>query len=157
MESLRQYLISVAAAAIIGGVVKNLSDEKSTSGTVIRLITGLILVMTVLSPLVSLHLSDLPDLSESIMAEAKAVSSDGEELARQQMETVIMEQLEAYILDKAASHGVTLEVSFRDFDESMVPRQVILRGKVSPYVKSQMQSEISAELGIAKENQVWTG
>lgn len=158
MEGIRQYLIAVSAAAIICGIAKSLADEKTAAGSVIRLIAGLVMTMTVLSPVVELDLRDLPALSGEIIAEASAAAAEGEKMAAAETNIIINEQMEAYILDKAADFGVELEVEFYMPDDgSLQPEGVTLRGTVSPYAKSQLRQIISQDLGIAKENQQWIG
>lgn len=158
MDGLRQYIVCVTAAAIICGIAKTISDEKSVSGTVIRLITGIIMAMTVLSPIVNLELGELPALSGNIIAEAQAAAADGEEKAAQKVNAIINEQLEAYILDKAADLSVTLEIELiRPDNGSVLPEEITLYGTISPYAKTQLQQIITQDLGIAKENQRWIG
>ena len=40
--------------------------------------------------------------------------------------------------------------------EIPIPIKVRLSGKASPYAKGQLQQIITEELGIEKENQIWT-
>ncbi len=158
MEGIRQYLLTVTAAAIICGVAKTIADEKTVSGTVIRLIAGLIMTLSVLSPVVKLNLGELPDITSAFVAEGKVAASRGEELAARQIMIIIKEQLQAYILDKAASFGAELEVEvLMPDDGSAQPEGVILRGNVSPYAKARLQEMIEEDLNIAKEKQKWIG
>ena len=74
------------------------------------------------------------------------------------MRTIIKGETEAYILDKAASLGVELEVDVLLEDMyPMAPKTVRLSGSVSPYVRNRLQNIIAEELGISKENQIWIG
>lgn len=158
MESVRQYLLAVTAAALICGIVKCVVDEKSVSGTVIRLVAGLIMTLTVLSPVVRLNLGVLPEIASAFAADGKLAASYGEELAAQQVNTIIKDQLQAYILDKAAAFGAKLEVEIiMPDDNSSQPEGVILRGDVSPHAKARLQEMIEEDLSIAKEKQQWIG
>ena len=158
MDGLRQYLISVTAAAMICGIVKTVTDEKTVSGAVIRLVAGLVMTVTVLSPVVRLDLSQLPELTAGISAEAKQAAAVGEELAEEELRSIIIDRLEAYILDKAAAFGARLQVEvLMPEDGSIEPEGVILRGNVSPYAKQRLQQIIAEELNIAKEKQQWIG
>lgn len=154
MDGLRQYLISVTAAAIICGICKYFADEKSASGTVISLIAGLIMAITVISPIVTLELGELPALSDGFITEAKDIAAVGEELASVEVNSLIIDQLEAYTLDKAASFGAAPEVKFH-LDDSMQPEAVTVCGAISPYAKVRLQQILEEDLGIAKENQQW--
>lgn len=158
MDGLRQYLISVTAAAMICGIAKTVVDDKTVSGTVIRLVAGLIMTVTVLSPVVSLDLGRLPELTDGITAEAKQAAAVGEDMAEEELRSIIIERLEAYILDKAAAFGASLQVAvLMPDDGSAQPVGVILRGAVSPYAKQRLQQIIAEDLNIAKEKQQWIG
>lgn len=158
MDGFRQYLISISAAAIVCGIVKCLSDEKSTSGAIVRLVAGLVMAVTVISPLVTLHPGGLPDLPDHLLASAQAAAETGEEMSRTQEKVIIKDALEAYILDKASSYGADLSAEFYwSAEDPLFPESVILHGTVSPYAKIQLQQIIARDLGIAKENQTWIG
>ena len=80
------------------------------------------------------------------------------EMSTGAMIAIIKEETEAYILDKAASLGVTLSVEVM-VEDGNVPRLsgVQLSGQVSPYARQQLSTWISNDLGISKENQKWIG
>jgi hypothetical protein len=60
-------------------------------------------------------------------------------------------------LDKAQALNTALEVEVTlSDDEIPIPVKVRLSGKVSPYAKGRLQQIISEELGIERENQIWT-
>ena len=59
MGQLREYVISLAAAAIIVGIVTGLTGKKDTAGTLLRLVAGLFLAFTVVRPVVELEIGDL--------------------------------------------------------------------------------------------------
>lgn len=158
MEGLRQYLISVTAAAMICGIAKTVADEKTVSGAVIRLVAGLVMTVTVLAPVVRLDLGVVPELTAGIAAEAKQAAAVGEDLAEEELRSIIIDRLEAYILDKAAAFGARLQVEIlMPEDGSIEPEGIILRGDVSPYAKQRLQQIITEDLNIAKEKQQWIG
>ena len=72
------------------------------------------------------------------------------------MADIIKAETEAYILDKASQLNVELSVEVT-IDEENIPTAVTLSGEVSPYARRQLQEIIESDLGIAKENQRWTG
>ena len=102
MEALRQYVISVVAAAMLCGIVVRLFPNGSGK-QVGKLICGLFLAYTVLSPISRVDFSKLPDFSLRYMDDAEDAAAMGENLARDSMADIIKEETEAYILDKAAS------------------------------------------------------
>lgn len=156
MDSLRQYLVSVTAAAIICAIAKSVSNEKTLQGTVLRLIAGVIMTVTLLSPVLTLNLAGLPSLTDGMMSQAKAASAIGEEMADSEINAIIYDRVEAYILDKAASLGASLEVEIQlRKDGSHLPEAIILSGDISPYAKARLQQIIAEDIQIAKEKQQW--
>lgn len=158
MTALRQYIIAVTAAAMICGIIKSTSKENNASATILRLIAGIFMTVTVLSPVVRLDLRGLPDLGEDFMEQAMAAVALGEEVTADEINTIITEQTQAYILDKAESFGARLEVEVQIArDGTYRPKAVTLRGSVSPYAKSRLQQIIEEDLQISKEDQQWIG
>lgn len=156
MEGLRAYVISVTAAAMICGIVAGLV-KKNGAGELIRMVCGLVLAFTVLRPIAGLKLDQLPfDLPS--LPSGEDAASQGEKITREAMEDIIKSQTEAYILDKAAALGVNLTAEVLLGEDTIpVPVGVILSGACSPYAKSELTDAIEKDLGIPKENQLWTG
>ena len=158
MANLRQYIIAVTAASIICGIVKSISNEKNGSATILRLVSGIFMTVTVLSPVVRLELNALPILSEDFLDQAKTAAAVGEEVAIDEINAIITKQTQAYILDKAAAFGARLQVEVHIAkDGTYRPKTVTLQGSISPYAKSRMQQIIEEDLQIAKEDQQWIG
>ena len=155
MEALRQYVISVVAAAMLCGIVVRLFPSGSGK-QVGKLICGLFLAYTVLSPISRVDFSNLPDFSLRCMDDAEDAAAMGENLARDSMADIIKEETEAYILDKAADFHANLHVEVT-VGEDNLPAAVTVSGEASPYARRQIQAIIANDLGIAKENQKWIG
>lgn len=153
MEGLRQYIISVVAAALLCSIVTALMPAGRTE-QIMRMVCGLFLAYTVLRGVTGLDLQ-MPDWVDLTATDARQAAALGESLGEDALAQVIKAQTEAYILDKAAALGLALEVEIT-LDESGVPQSVMLRGQASPYERQQLQNTIARELGIAKENQRWT-
>ena len=153
MNGLIQYLISITAAGILCGFVKVAFESNSASNAVIRLIAGLIMVFTVIAPITNAELVELPVLSAEMTTDAYSASTIGKEMAQLAVDSIITEELEAYILDKAASVGADIQVELR-LSESC-PAGIVIFGSVSPGTKQQLQQVLETDLGIAKENQQW--
>ena len=141
MEALRQYVISVVAAAMLCGIVVRLFPNGSGK-QVGKLICGLFLAYTVLSPISRVDFSKLPDFSLRCMDDAEDAAAMGEK--------------EAYILDKAADLHANLRVEVA-VGEDNLPAAVTISGEASPYARRQIQAMIANDLGISKENQKWIG
>ena len=155
MEALRQYVISVVAAAMLCGIVVRLFPNGSGK-QVGKLICGLFLAYTVLSPISRVDFSKLPDFSLRCMDDAEDAAAMGENLARDSMADIIKEETEAYILDKAADLHANLHVEVT-VGEDNLPAAVTISGEASPYARRQIQAMIANDLGISKENQKWIG
>jgi hypothetical protein len=94
-------------------------------------------------------LDDIVPVTDLYWSEAEEITAQGENLARQAMEEIIKTQAEAYILDKAADLGVSLDVYVSLTSQDLpVPQGVILTGSVSPYQRSVLSQDIEKHLGI---------
>lgn len=157
MDGLRQYVISVTTAALICGIVSGLV-KKGGAGELIRMLCGLMLAIVVLRPIGSLHPEAFGFGLFPSSWEGESMAAQGEKIARQSMTDIIKSRTEAYILDKAAALEVSLaaKVTLSE-DDIPVPVGVTLSGNLSPYARSQLTDVIAKDLGIPKENQLWTG
>lgn len=155
MDAIKSYLLSVTAAAVICGAVLTLTSKKDMSSTMIRLLTGIFMTYTILSPLIDINLGNLEYISEVIVEDAEDAISHGKKIASREASEYIKTNLEAYILDKASSMQVNLDAEiFYDHDNGVI-NGVVLEGNVSPYAKETLASYIADELGIPREDQTW--
>lgn len=158
MESLRQYVLSVTAAAMICGIISALLGKKGTTGAIGKLLSGIFLAMVILRPLVNISISDLTDFSDIYSFEAKSIVRSGEVLAADAMADIIKKQTSAYILDKADALGVSVSVEVQlSRDTPQLPETVTIRGAVPPYQRKQLMDVLENDLGIPGENQIWIG
>lgn len=156
MEDLRTYLLAVSGAALLCGITGRFLGKKG-AGASAKLIAGIFLLIIVLRPLGNRNTNLFTNLSFDVSDAAQAAVSRGEEQSQKAMAQVIMEQTEAYILEKAAEHHVTLQVKVELTKDALpTPVAVEISGTVAPYTKLQLQTWIEQQLGISKENQQWT-
>ena len=157
MHAIGEYLLSVTGGAIICSVVLRLLDGKGSAATIGKMVTGIFMALTVIGPIAQVRLSDGLELLPHITADAQAAVAQGKEFSKNALAESISTQLEAYILDRAKGLGVTLTVEVELSDDTIpVPVRVKLRGNIAPYTKSRLQQILQDELGIDKENQIWT-
>jgi len=156
MEGIPQYLISVTAAALFCGIINSFTMKKSTGSTIIKLLTGLLMVVTVLSPWPNIDLREFTDYTLDLSADAQEAMSVGEVYAKSQTQEIINQRTQAYILDKAALLGIEVNVAVTLDDGSPPkPRGVTISGEASPYAKNVLQQYIESNLAIPKENIIW--
>jgi len=156
MGTLREYLMQVTAAAVICGIVTAIVGKKGSGYSIIRLMTVVFMVMTIIGPVASLKLDQFTDYFADIQTDSDAFVAAGGESSREKIGEVIKEKAEAYILDKAVPLGADITVTITLSDgELPVPVSVLIRGAVSPYAKSRLSQIIEQDLGIPMGEQKW--
>lgn len=153
MTGLAQYILRLSAAAILTAVAQCFPLEGAMRGLV-KLVGGVLMAMTLISPLLTLRLPDMDGWLTSFETGGQAAAASGEQMAREAACTIITERTEAYILDKAAALGAALAVRVRT-DETGVPVGVTLRGSLTEEAKLELSRIIASELGIGEEAQQW--
>ena len=155
MDSIGAYLVSVTAAALICGIARSLLPGGPLA-PVLKTVTGLLMVLAVVSPWADLRLPDLNQWSEDFQKSAQMAADAGVEDAGESLREGISQQVRTYILDKAKALKAELSVEVELTDDSLpVPCGVILRGSISPYGRSVLSEYLQTELGISKEAQIW--
>lgn len=153
MNQLTRYILSVTAAAVLVSILRIMAGE-GVMGKLTKLLTGLFLAVTVLSPLVQLEIPDPSGWLEDYLADGDEAARAGEVLAKEYSHAIISEEIEAYILDKAASIGASLAVEVR-LDDGGLPETVTLTGSISPGCRAQLSRMVLEELGVGEEAQIW--
>lgn len=156
MESIRQYILSVTAAAVICGIISALLGKKGTTGAIGKLLSGIFLAMVILRPLGKISLSDLTEFTDSYAFQANCIAQEGESLANEALADIIKERTQAYILDKADALGVSVSVEVQlSRGTPQLPETVTVRGAVPPYQRRQLMDVLENDLGIPEEKQIW--
>lgn len=155
MGAVGQYLLSIIAAALLAGISALFFEKKDLTGAVIKVICGILLVVTIISPLKDIRIQSFRDVIPDNDLIESAVQN-GKNAAKSMCTENIKQQTEEYILKKANALDaqITVEVILSESEDAM-PARVIINGTVSPYVKTSLQQIISQDLGIDKEDQVW--
>lgn len=157
MDTIRSYILRIVAAALLCGICQSFFSSKNAAGAIVRMVTGLLLAITVLSPVVDLRIGDLTGYLSGLQTYTDSIVEDGEEVGQRERAGIISEQCETYILDKAASLGLTLQVDVQLADDDFLrPKSITLKGSVSPYAKSILEEYIADSLGIPKDKQLWS-
>lgn len=157
MSLIGQYLLSVIAAALLCSVSNCLVEKKSATGSVIRLLTGLILATVIVAPWTNFNLSDVSDYFIAAQVDASEIADQGEQLAKSEIQILIKEQTQAYILDKASALGLDVYVEVMvSGDTPPVLQSVTITGNTSFYAKKRLTQIIRDDLGITEEHQIWS-
>ena len=156
MDQIRQYLLSILSAAIICSIVVKLTEKQNITSKIIKLIAGIFLSVTMVSPLVKLQIGEMSTYLDSLKTSADEIIASGQNAALKETVEIILQETESYILDKAVSYGAEVRVCAEISDpDTMKPESVTIQGSISPYAKQRLQQTIAEDLGIPKENQIW--
>lgn len=156
MEHLKQYILTVVAAAVVCGLVLGLTGKRGTMGAVTKLLCGLFLSVTVISPFLGSELLDFSSYEDFWRTEADYHASYGVQTAAQSTREIIKDDCEAYILDKAISLGADIQVQITlSPDDPPVPQEITVTGSASPYARQALKRIIKEDMGISEENQQW--
>lgn len=157
MDGIRKYLLMVTAAAVVCALVKTLAGKKGGISAVIKMLCGLFLTFCVISPLVNLESIDFSMFTDTFSEDAARAAASGESMAANALSDIIKTRTQAYILDKAASMDLDVEVEVvLDSSDPPKPCGVTIKGDVSPYAKEVLGQYIENNLAIAKEDQKWS-
>ena len=149
-------MLRTVAAAIVCAVASALLGNKTTIGRIAALVCGVLMAVTVLSPLGTITFTGISDFWDDLSADAEYFAQEGISVAEKKEAEIIKSQTEAYILDKANRMGLQIAVEVElDDNNGNIPCGVVIKGNISPYGQMQLGSYIEQTLGIAKENQTW--
>lgn len=153
---MKAYLIEITAAAILAALIRKLAP-KSGAGRGARLGAGLLVLLCLLQPLGRFYRDGTALFSRDWGQVDPMASDEVSREANRLMESLITQQAEAYILDKARAMGLKAEVTVKVHleDRYPVPWAVTIRGSPTGQQKSALETEIQDALGIPPERQEW--
>ena len=99
MENIRQYLLTIIASAILCGIINGLIGKNGAYGTIVKLVTSIVLILTVISPWTKIQLEYITIYTEGIISDAEQITQSGAEIASSQSKDIIKSKVESYILD----------------------------------------------------------
>lgn len=156
MVALREYVLSVSAAALLSGVICSICGNQSFSGAAVKLVCGMMLTLVVMRPLIRIRITDLEQALDSVRSAGQLQAQEGVDYASQAMMQLIKDKTAAYILDKAEQFHASVQVEVGVTDDRIpIPDHVTIEGDISPYAKTKLQEYLESELGIPRENQRW--
>ena len=157
MQSLRDYIMGISAAAMICGITLGLAGS-SKMQPLLKLVCGIVLTLAAVRPVLSISGERFQRICVEYEQEAENACQEGTRLARQQREQCIIESTRTYILDKARELGLDVQVQVAlDQQEPPVPECVWIQGKLDFSTQRALSRILTEELGISQENQIWNG
>ena len=156
MEIIRTWILSVTVAALVIAVAEALMPEGNVKN-VGKLTGGLILILGILQPLVTMDYEDLYDIVNTIPAGA-SYRSELELQANAPLKRIIEAELASYIVDKGAELGADCraEVTCQTGEGGVpIPTRVTVTGNLAPGQKEALSRYVGEELGIDREYQIY--
>ncbi len=154
---MKSWIMGIVAASVLRAVAMALTPPGRVR-SVTGLVSTIVCTLALVSPVLEIDLDDLAVGFAEYEQMAESVVEQSEEETKMLNRTYIEEKYEAYILDKAAATGATVQevsVTARWDEEALVwyPWQAVLSGVYD----EALSQTIEAELGIPAERQEWTG
>lgn len=155
MDELKQYILSLIGSALICGVIKCFFGDKAKTKGIVNIGCGLFFAITALSPVVDIDIPDIGSYIEPISNMATEISQDAAGASLSEMELIIKDEISAYILEKASTLNMNIDVEVNLDEYRHIPCSVVIKGAVSPYGKTVLTEYIQRTLDIPEENLRW--
>lgn len=156
-EAVKEWIIGMVGASAISCIALTLTP-KGRVYEVVRLLCGVLVAITMLSPVISFdytaYAENLSKYREEYTEITTEASADGDRLVR----TLIEQECSAYILDKAGElgvqvSGVTVTAKWGD-DNCWYPYEANISSQQER--NDALTGVIEAQLGIPAERQYWS-
>ena len=155
MEGIREYLLSVSYAALICTIIVMLAGEKSSAGKSIKILAGIFLIMVILKPAIQIRISDWKSFESDFWETSQQAVAEGERLALASFSAKATLSTQRLIEQEAERLGCRLDVVVVWEDNS--PKEIQLKGAVSPYAKSAITRWITNNMDLSGEAVIWIG
>ena len=156
MENIRQYLLSLICITVICAVLPEFFTQGSSIRKLVKFAAGILTMLVAMTPLLGNQFPQMDSWKGISVIDADYAAQMGQMKADAMLHGIIMERLQTYICDKAASMGVDLSVEVALSDATPPePHTVILTGPVSPYAKEKLSDVLMSELAITEDQLLW--
>ena len=150
MATVKRWLLGVVLTAFSGGLAGRIAP-KGKEQTVVRLVSGLLLLLAILRPL-----GELAEVDFLVPAGDFSAVSDPAETENQmeKFSAIIAEKTAAYIWDKAYGLGLDCRVTVTVKEGEVgipLPYRVTVAG---PY-SAELAAWLDAQVGIPADRQIW--
>ena len=157
--SLSGWVGSIAVSCLISGAALAVTPKGKVQ-RILKTVCGILVVVAVVSPLISLRDADVSLDMESYREKSQELTGAAQEQNGNLCGDIIAGQLEEYILDKAETLGVPLTsadvVTETDDSGVTVPVSVTLTGDATEAQKKKLSALVESELGISADCQKWS-
>lgn len=155
-DAIRGYLLSIVAVCLLTALARSLIPEGGVR-RVSSVVCALLLVLCALSPLLQLDIDAVAQSIARIQMENETLRTGVAVKNRELVSQIIKQNTQTYILDKAASMGLTLqaEVEMRDAGDYPYPYRVTLGGMCTEAQRQVLTRYIEENLAIPAERQAW--
>ena len=157
MAALGRYIFSVTTASVVFTVLLSLLDKKSCAAMLVRLIGCLFIMFTAIAPVAEIDVDSILEITSEYTSQGNAIAASGQDITEKQLHQIIKQKCETYIYDKAMSYQTPMDVEVTLSESHYpIPIAVVMKGRISPHVKSSFSIWLQEEIGIPKENQIWS-
>ena len=156
MERAQTFFLSICAVSILIAC-SNAITEHTKFGKVMSFSGGLLLLLVVLSPIVSLDQHELKRIVSSTIFEVPNIEEDFVSETQSQIDEIIMAECREYILDKAGMLGMSVDAVVRmdHVNGVSIPIKVRISGSYSPDQKEALSRILENDFDIPFSDQEW--
>ena len=152
-----QWLHAVIYTGIVCSIALMLSPDGRVKNA-LKILCAVAMCAAIVSPLSELDFDAYSKAMARCRLDAEQYTTQGEQYSKNLNRTIIEDECRAYILDKAASLGltVTVELEMETRAATPYPKAVTIHGEATPAQKQQLQQYLEQTFAIPVQRQVWT-
>ncbi len=153
---MREYLISVAAVCLLQTLIAVVLPDNKIKKLAVTA-GGLLIILTVVSPVATLDTDAIAETVSRFLLDTEMAQTGVTVHQEDLLRDIIKDNCETYILDKASSMGLNLqvEVTLSDTGGTPYPTAVRVEGEMTVEQMQKLSRYISEDLGIPADRQEW--
>ena len=156
IEAVKSYITNIIYCSFIIGVISVIPIQSKIVSGIIKFVSVMIVTIVIIEPITQCKFPKLTSFDQLYSSDIERIIEHAEDTASYEERKIINDLIVAYILDKASSLGVNINVTIDLSPEyPYTPEQIQISGPVSPYVRNILSEYIERNLGVAKEAQIW--
>lgn len=158
MEPVRAYILSVTAGAVFCSILMTLVAKDSACAGVMRLLTGLVMALILVRPVLRIELRGLERYWRIFRDDADRLVEEGIASSKDALAQQVMMVTQDRIIQYGAQLGMNLKVEVTVNDAELpMPTRVLIQGNAGPVARQTMIGWIAKNLGIGEEDVIWNG